>query len=430
MDASLQFLSLLQCPLAENIDQNSDYNRLDANMKRRYLSADDRDSSDYNRRMTMKTRVAIRDKSPHRFEIVPLRDARFMCRLDETRVQGKGPDPHVLDGQMRHYSTLPAESDMSNHSPRGHIVSNDEILGLSQELVTSGKCLTPFRPKVEFDYSQRVTDILPSSDTLCDASLRGTPAIQEIPPEQNLPASFLSLRSMLIQDSTSSSTVFCRQPLMSSSLGATTRPMTIGMYGDSTVAHRHRKHTKTLSENESLSGNLKHNDELWRNRSHNLCKDSGLSKKRHAIYTQSLYVPFNELSEGFKHPQIITHSGTLDLSCNSTLGLFQESSQVRQKKVADVASASNLDTGRKTLSQKGSCDVFLELEALAEHTTSTYPIPSVYHADHKNSTIASPTSDSQTIAPKVEDLEIKYPPTILKILADLDVALREWNFHP
>lgn len=98
------------------------HNRLDANIGRHFLSADDVNSSNYGRRMTMKTRVAIRDKSPHRFEVIPLRDAKSMGPLDEKSIQRKGLNSHTKQGPLRHYSALSPDSDLSNHSPGEHMV--------------------------------------------------------------------------------------------------------------------------------------------------------------------------------------------------------------------------------------------------------------------------------------------------------------------
>lgn len=292
---------------------------------------------------------------------------------------------------------------------------------------------TTSQSEVEFHSSQQVIYLAPSDLRMCDTSLQHTPTIEDLPSRRNLLIPSLSLGSASLKDTTSSSTFSHRlEPFKSSSLSnIATRPMTIGIYGDSnpTVTRRPQKHTKTFSESENLPRNFEHVKGLRRHRSPHLRNDLGRSRKRHAIYTQSLYVPLKELSESCEHSQNGDHNlcspASLGLLGSSGLGLSLKPSQLRKWKVVD-SSLNDHEILQKENSQLGSHD---PLDTSVPK--STYLILSAYSLDSKKSTIDdSIISIPQTTAlpPKAAEQKLEYPPIILEILADLDAALKEWSF--
>ena len=243
-------------------------------------SKDSRLNADYNvdadhARLTMKTRVAVRDKTPHRFQVVPLRD-----------VSGLTP----LDGGRPSQLTLP----LASHTLLRSASIRRQTYSQVRPVITSSYS--------QLDITQNKCDmmILADSDTLATPSA-GIP-ILSLSPSFELDNPAIS-HALAEQDMNRQDTKATTNRYESSVTTPTKAPQS---YDASHHTHVQNPPIQSLiMESKSPRKKRTRSENLPRIRDNNrrdgrnglaATKDNSDFRmtKRHAIYTQSPYVPFLE----------------------------------------------------------------------------------------------------------------------------------------
>ncbi|PPQ70137.1 hypothetical protein CVT24_003885 [Panaeolus cyanescens] len=263
-------------------------------------------SADHNR-ITMKTRVAVRDQTPHRFQVVPLRDVGQLLTTRRDTVNHLSvpstPSNSVIKascGRLNSGSCLPnpglslsslppsQQAHSANSTPKERRVSLK-----SSSKGNPANVETPFRRR-EMDKTQSVGETRPvlveldlnstpnrrsvKSDNLSHLSLRTNRRFVTI--QQQLPSK-VDTRSALASHTVNSETdIQSPGPRESSPCLLNNRlsgsNASVKAKADLSKTHFVKKVTFALSPRSSIDSDM----------------DGLRSTKRHAIYTQSLIVPY------------------------------------------------------------------------------------------------------------------------------------------
>ena len=245
-------------------------------------SKDSRLNADYNidadhARITMKTRVAVRDKTPHRFQVVPLRDAT------------------PLDGGHPSHLTLPPVS----HS-------------LLRSASIRRQTYSQVRPATASSYSQ-----LDITQNKCDMMLADGETLAT--PSTGIPV--LALSPSFEFDNPERSHALVEQDINRQDTKATANKFEISITTPTKAPRSYDASHHTHVQNTPIQSSITESKSprKKRTRSENIPKirdnnrrdgRNGLAttkdnadfrmSKRHAIYTQSLYVPFLESPNYFR----------------------------------------------------------------------------------------------------------------------------------
>ncbi|KAF9463190.1 hypothetical protein BDZ94DRAFT_1297972 [Collybia nuda] len=257
-----------------------------------------------NTKLTMKTRVAVRDKTPHRFQVVPLREIRSFAFPSQDSIQLSkatrgAPCTAKLNTQGTNKTHTPNVND--NSVPTANQIQEQKH-AFASEQHERGQTLGD------------VNKILPDLKNPCIAIQPTSPIMPSLPEEQRIPARRTPLPPVLekVQPqliTTHRSTMPTRSILRSRNVkdhdySHVKSPSLGNLHEKPPLSREHnfatlprvgcRKRTNTLSVDGStlLRGDLVIYEEtkILERR----CPLEHNALKRHAIYTQSLFVPHDE----------------------------------------------------------------------------------------------------------------------------------------
>ncbi|KAG6918507.1 hypothetical protein DXG01_013867 [Tephrocybe rancida] len=358
-------------------------------------------------RLKMKTRVAIRDRDPHRFQIVPLSDADNYS-FEQKRSRERQP----LERAAARGSTL---SRASLHSGTKNHLSENTAAPPKQVHDGPVKFDTPARSTILSERNKNVpAQALSSSDT--PASLRSKDASRSEGHIDNRPL-LGSTKQPKQRSSPSETTKYNHNPLhfKSPSLGNLRTKPNLDIDLETTPLPRVtscRKRTNTLSvEHSRGSERIAAPEPIQRPDRRILAKDS---LKRHAIYTQSLYVPVHD------RPNLPYNDTSSNLSKEPLASYPFRSS---------IPTSHNTDASLQFSTQIGSALGFLDMPAGA--LVSSLKTQSSISSDYSENEFVRPLSyrdspsnfDLRQAATILEE----HPPIILKLLAEVDKAMEEWS---
>ena len=357
-------------------------------------SKDSRLNADYNvdtdhAKITMKTRVAVRDKLPHRFQVVPLRDVSGLALLD-------GGRPSQL--------TLPPASHtlLRSASIRRHSQVRPVIASTYSELdITQNKC----------DMM-----MLADSETLATPSA-GIPVLAlspsfELGSDNPARSHALAEQDMNRQDTTTTTNKY---------EGSVTTPTKAPQSYDAS-------HQTYYVQNPTIQSSLMESPRKKRTRSENMPRirddnrrdgpaatkensDFRMSK-RHAIYTQSLYVPFLESPSYFPggHQQLFNENV-------SDSHLADEASFNEMSRAIVSESGTTLSNGR--------ISPIIGLVLASEAPLPMLVLNSPGSATnrglnyHRLSRVYPLSAEAR--------LDIIYPQIVREMFGDIDRAIQEWK---
>ena len=301
LSSSNQLSGLLAASGSKDYRLNADYHR---------------DADSDHAKITMKTRVAVRDKTPHRFQVVPLRDVRKLAPLQRGRPSQLAltPASHTLlrsasirrhtYSQVRPVTASPrSQLDTRNQDKCDIMMQADgttlatpcaemsamPVLGLSPSFELDN--LTGSHTLAEQDMNRQHTKATTNN---CESSV-ATPT--------KAPQSYDASYHIHVQ---SPVTLFSKR---SPSVHTTSQSLDLASCNSETYPKISRKNILEHSFEPIQSPTIESNsprkkrtrsENIPRIRDNNRRDRSGLAAtKRHAIYTQSLYVPFLELPSYF-----------------------------------------------------------------------------------------------------------------------------------
>ena len=355
-------------------------------------SKDSRLNADYNvdadhGRITMQTRVTVRDKTPHRFQVVPLRDVSGLVPLD-------GGRPSQL--------TLP---------PASHTLLRSASI--------RRQTYSQVRPVIassypQLDITQNKSDImLADSETLAN-------------PTAGIPV--LALSSSIELENLTGSHALAEQDMNQRNTRATTNKYEISIttptkapqsYDEShhTYVQDSPRKKRTRSENILRIRDNNRRDGPAATRD-NPASDFRMSK-RHAIYTQSLYVPFLE------SPSYFPGSSTDD--CQPFIKNVSDSHLPDKTSFSEMPQAFASESGT-TLSNANSDDQIRRvlpsenpLQVLMLKSPGSTIKDERYRglSYHRLSRVYPLSAEAR--------LHIFYPQIVRELFTDIDRAIQEWK---
>ncbi|KAG6845838.1 hypothetical protein H0H87_002526 [Tephrocybe sp. NHM501043] len=333
-------------------------------------------------RLTMRTRVAIRDKDPHKFQVVPLRDADSLfqsCELERSRER-----QHLEEGMSRVIQKKPP------------------IIGANEnDLVPPVKIGTSERPKILSERNKNVplssfeTPILGASRTEARHIYPKSLLAHSKQPKQR-PSPTTSSKRNTIHFKSPSLGNLRSKPNLDIDLELTPLPRVTSC----------RKRTNTLSAERASLAEVARRRDLEK-------KDS---VRRHAIYTQSLYVPVHERPASLLPDD--TFADTCPMHVRSSIPATSNPSETSLR-LSTALGFMNMENG-----------------SLEDNMDCLHSMPSsIYLEDvsRRPLTYCRPPSNpemsylSQT-AEIVEDVEpLKHHLIILELLCEVEKAMLEWS---
>ncbi|KAG5650690.1 hypothetical protein H0H81_011364 [Sphagnurus paluster] len=371
-------------------------------------------------RLKMKTRVAIRNRNPHRFQIVPLGDvSRFVYKDQAPTRDRKQPltlarSPGTGTGIVRSGQKLRTSENtvsvsahesskvVTSDSPRTLSERNTNIQAATERPVPQPTAPVPTNPL-------QTSATQPNETTPC-------PQAPETPSRRRKPhfksPSLGNIRT---------------KPNHDYDLESTPVPRAVAC----------RKRTNTLSA--SHSQRSIHNGPVGPAALDPTKKDP---LKRHAIYTQSLYVPLNDRPLFFQDPNPgpadTSVSVSLSLSSSSPLDVFPFRSSIASKPKNPVPPSSKYTLPMHTGNALGFINVPSPLEHRFESQSSSlssayslYSLPSVDELSHPPlaetrplTQYALPDTERKAV---VKESPLLHSKIVSLLLLEVDEALREWS---
>ncbi|KAG6885484.1 hypothetical protein C0993_001091 [Termitomyces sp. T159_Od127] len=347
-------------------------------------------------RLKMKTRVAIREHDPHRFQVVPIRDAaKYSTNQKLPSRERQSVESVSIRGQVPVRESL--------HSwKKGRVNENDLA---PQSLLQDHrriKTITPDQPAILSERNRNIPDrkhdslkMPVSSSTHLASRLRLdsqplTEQSQQSNSEQCSSEKTMSRRNKLHNKSTSLGNLRTK-PNLDIDLKANPLPRVTSC----------RKRTNTLSADFNHEPECAISSEPVQrpDRLNPVKKDS---IRRHAIYTQSLYVP------------------ALERPNETSAQLSAESSSIRVLTSRSSTPANPNKFNAFSTSRAGNALGFIDVKSLAvrEHGSSLISQPSIssiYSQDEPICTLnLGPTSNF-------------HHPIVVELLAEVEKAMREWS---
>jgi hypothetical protein len=361
-------------------------------------------NADYNvdtdhARITMKTRVAVRDKTPHRFQVVPLRDVSGLTLLD-------GGRPSQL--------TLPPASHTLLRSASIRRQTHSQV----RPVIASSYS--------ELDIIQNKCDMmmLADSETLATPSA-GIP-ILTLSPSSELDNSARS-HALAEQDMNRQDTTATTNKYESS---VTTPTRALQSYDASHHAHvpvqcsvmdsKSPRKKRTRSENIPRVRDNNRRDGLAVNKD----KSDFRMSKRHAIYTQALYVPFLEPPSYFPGSPTEDRKGHPSQLFNENVSDSHLSDEIFFSKMPQAfvtESGTTLSNGRisPTIGLVPPSETPLQVLMLKFPGSATRNERYRGLNYHRLSRVYPLSVEAR--------LHIVYPQIVREMFADIDRAIKEWK---
>ena len=361
-------------------------------------SKDSRLNADYNvdadhGRITMQTRVAVRDKTPHRFQVVPLRD-----------VSGLTP----LDGGRPSQLTLP---------PASHTLLRSASI--------RRQTYSQVRPVIASSYPQ-----LDITQNKCDMMLADSETLAN--PTAGIPV--LALSPSIEIDNLERSHALAEQDMNRRDTKATTNKYEISITTTSTKAPQrydesHHTHAQNPPMQLSKSPRKKRtrSENILRIRDNNRRDGPAATKdnpdfrmsKRHAIYTQSLYVPFLESPSYFSGSSTEDDQPFIENVSDSHLpdeAFFSEMPQAISSDSGATLSNTNSDDQIRHVLPSEKPLQLLMLKSLESATKNERYRGLNYH---RLSRVYPLSAEAR--------LHIYYPQIVRELFTDIDRAIQEWK---
>ncbi|KAG6853710.1 hypothetical protein C0991_002126 [Blastosporella zonata] len=356
-------------------------------------------------RLKMKTRVAIRDH-PHRFQIVPLREA-----FEQKRSRERQP----LELASLRKSGISRTSIQSFKKPR---VNENDPVPPSNDQNCPVKIDTPGRPSILSERNKNV-------HAIGFSSFESPASLSHVTSRSEVHHGDLLVNTK--QPKERSNTELNRNTLhfKSPSLGNLRTKPNLDIDLDIAPLPRIvscRKRTNTLSADHTRRDERATSVEPeQRSDRRNLKKKDSL--KRHAIYTQSLYVPVHE------RPSLL-----LDETCSE---LFTESCPLQAFPFrSSIPTSRNKPDISLRVSTIGNALGFINVQVGApeslENNLRSHSLSSIYSQDEltRPLTYCAPPSNCNLnkAAEIVADIEpLKHQPIILELLVEVEKMIKEWS---